>query len=83
MTTYFVWDGGTNGDGLSWTTAKTTLAGAIALASTNGDVIKVAHTHTGDNALVSDTTWTALNNISIVSVDKDNADAPTAMGTAA
>ena len=83
MTTYFVWDGGTNGDGLSWTTAKTTLAGAIALASTNGDVIKVAHTHTGDNALVSDTTWTAVSNISIVSVDKDNADAPTAMGTAA
>ena len=83
MATYFVWDGGTNGDGLSWTNAKTTLAGAIALASTNGDVIKVAHTHTGDNALVSDTTWTALNNISIVSVDKTNSDAPTAMGTAA
>ena len=27
--------------------------------------------------------WTALNNISIVSVDKTNSDAPTAMGTAA
>jgi len=83
MATYFVWDGGTNGDGLSWTNAKTTLAGAIALASANGDVIKVAHTHTGDNALAVDTTWTALNNISIVSVDKTNSDAPTAMGTAA
>ena len=83
MATYFVWDGGNNGDGLSRTNAKTTLAGAIALASANGDVIKVAHTHTGDNALAVDTTWTALNNISIVSVDKTNSDAPTAMGTAA
>lgn len=83
MATYFVWDGGNNGDGLSWANAKTTLAGAIALASASGDVIKVAHTHTGDNALVSDTTWTALNNISIVSVDKGNADTPTPMGTAA
>ena len=68
---------------VGWTNAKTTLAGAIALASANGDVIKVAHTHTGDNALAVDTTWTALNNISIVSVDKTNSDAPTAMGTAA
>lgn len=83
MATYFVWDGGNNGDGLSWANAKTTLAAAIALASANGDVIKVAHTHTGDNALAVDTTWTALNNISIVSVDKTNSDAPTAMGTAA
>ena len=74
---------GNNGDGLARTNAKTTLAGAIALASANGDVIKVAHTHTGDNALAVDTTWTALNNISIVSVDKTNSDAPTAMGTAA
>ena len=83
MATYYVWDGGSNGAGTDWTSAKTTLAGAIALASANGDVIKVAHTHTGDNALVSDTTWTALNNISIVSVDKTSSDAPTPMGTAA
>ena len=83
MATYYVWDGGSNGDGTDWTSAKTTLAGAIALASANGDVIKVAHTHTGDNALAVDTTWTALNNISIVSVDKTSSDAPTPMGTAA
>lgn len=83
MATYFVWDGGSNGAGTDWTSAKTTLAGAIALASANGDVIKVAHTHTGDNALAVDTTWTALNNISIVSVDKTSSDAPTPMGTAA
>ena len=83
MTTYYVWDGGSNGAGTDWTSAKTTLAGAIALASASGDAIKVAHTHTGDNALAVDTTWTALNNISVVSVDKTNSDAPTAMGTAA
>lgn len=83
MTTYYVWDGGSNGAGTDWTSAKTTLAGAIALASASGDVIKVAHTHTGDNALAVDTTWTVSNNISIVSVDKDNADTPTPMGTAA
>ena len=83
MATYYVWDGGTNGVGTDWTTAKTTLAGAIALASASGDVIKVAHTHTGDNALGADTTWTVLNNISIISVDKTSSDAPTAMGTAA
>lgn len=83
MTTYYVWDGGSNGAGTDWTSAKTTLAGAIALASASGDSIKVAHTHTGDNALAVDTTWTALNNISVVSVDKTNSDAPTAMGTAA
>ena len=83
MATYYVWDGGTNGVGTDWTTAKTTLAGAIALASASGDVIKVAHTHTGDNALGADTTWTVLNNISIISVDKTSSDAPTAMGTSA
>lgn len=83
MATYYVWDGGTNGAGTDWTSAKTTLAGAIALASASGDVIKVAHTHTGDNALGADTTWTALNNISIISVDKTSSDAPTAMGASA
>lgn len=83
MATYYVWDGGSNGAGTDWTSAKTTLAGAIALASASGDVIKVAHTHTGDNALGADTTWTVLNNISIISVDKTSSDAPTAMGTSA
>lgn len=83
MATYYVWDGGTNGAGTDWTSAKTTLAGAVSLATASGDVIKVAHTHTGDNALAVDTTWTAGNNIAIISVDKTNSDAPTSMGTAA
>ena len=83
MATYYVWDGGSNGAGTDWTSAKTTLAAAIALASASGDVIKVAHTHTGDNAIAVDTTWTILNNLSIVSVDKTSSDAPTVMGTSA
>lgn len=83
MATYYVWDGGTNGAGTDWTSAKTTLAGAIALATASGDVIKVAHTHTGDNALAVDTTWTAGNHIAIISVDKTSSDAPTVMGTSA
>lgn len=83
MAKYRVWHGGNNGDGSDWTNAKTTLAAGIALATASGDILIVERTHTGDNALAVDTTWTVSNNISIVSVDKDNADAPTAMGTAA
>ncbi|KFB68932.1 hypothetical protein [Candidatus Accumulibacter vicinus] len=83
MAKYRVWHGGNNGDGSDWTNAKTTTAAAIALATANGDSILVERTHTGDNALAVDTTWTILNNISIVSVDKDNSDAPTPMGTEA
>ena len=44
MATYYVWDGGSNGAGTDWTSAKTTWQ-AIALASASGDVIKVAHAH--------------------------------------
>ena len=82
MTTYYVWDGGTNGVATSWATAKTTLAGAIALATTSGDVILVDKDHTGDSALAVDTTWTVLNNVSIICVDKDASDALATMGTA-
>lgn len=35
--------------------AATTLAAAIAAMTAAGDVILVDHTHTGDNALASDT----------------------------
>lgn len=83
MTTYYVSDTGNNAAGTSWATAKTTLAGAIALATASGDVILVDKDHTGDNALAADTTWTVLNNIAIVCVDKDNSDALATMGEAA
>ena len=51
MATYYVSEAGTNGAGTSWAAAKTTLAGAIALATASGDVILVDKDHTGDNAL--------------------------------
>lgn len=82
MTIYYVSEAGTNGVGTSWATAKTTLAGAIALASASGDVILVDKDHTGDNAIAANTTWTILNNISIICVDKDSSDALAVMGTA-
>lgn len=82
MTTYYVSEAGTNGVGTSWATAKTTLAGALTLASVSGDVILVDKDHTGDNALAADTAWTILNNISIICVDKDSSDALASMGTA-
>ena len=83
MATYFVSEAGDNGAGTSWATAKTTLAGAIALATASGDVIKIDKDHTGDNAIAVDTTWTVLNNISIICVDKDSSDALAEMGAAA
>lgn len=82
MATYYVSEAGTNGAGTSWAAAKTTLAGAIALATASGDVILVDKDHTGDKALASNTTWTVLNNISIVCVDKDASDVLATMGTA-
>lgn len=83
MATYRVSNTGSNGDGLSWANAKTTLAAAIALATASGDIILIDKEHTGDNALVADTTWNVLNNISILVVDKDNSDALATMGQAA
>lgn len=83
MTTYYVWNGGSNGDGLSWANAKTTLAAAIALATASGDVILIEKTHTGDNALAADTTFTFLNHVSLICVDKAASDALAEMGTAA
>jgi len=83
MTTYYVSDTGNNAAGTSWATAKTTLSGAIALATASGDVILVDKDHTGDNALAVDTTWTVLNDISIICVDKDASDALASMGEAA
>lgn len=79
MATYFVWDGGNNTTGADWTNAKTTLTAGLALATTAGDVVKVAHIHTGDNALAVDTTYTtAASYVEVVCVDKDT-DTPTPM----
>jgi hypothetical protein len=85
MTTYFVDNAGDNGAGTSWATAKTTLAAAIALPPVAGDVIKMSHTHTGDNATSADTTWSLPDGVSLVTCDKTTSptDTPTVMGTGA
>jgi hypothetical protein len=83
MATYYVSEAGDNGAGTSWATAKTTLAAALALATASGDVVLVDKDHTGDNAYTTDKTWTALNHISVVVVDKDNSNSLSAMGEAA
>lgn len=71
MATYYVYHGGNNTTGADWTNAYTTLAAAIAVATTDGDIIQIASDHTGDNALATDTTYTAGSTLlSIISVNR-------------
>lgn len=75
MATIFVSsvDGDNADDGSTWSLAKATVAGALAIAS-SGDVIKVSHVHayTASAAI----TWTMpTGNIAIISVDRSNGDA--------
>ena len=80
MATYFLWSGaGGSGTGADWTNAFTTLTAALAVATSNGDVIKVHKTHA--DAIAADITWTFQNNLRIICVDKDNSDALAEMGT--
>lgn len=81
MATYLYWSGGDNSSGTEaggWAAAKNTFAGAVALATASGDVIKV-HKTSQENHSAS-TNYTLLNNISIIVVDKDNSDALSEMG---
>ena len=85
MTTYYCSDAGDDTTGTSWATAKTTLAGALALCTTDGDGVYIDKDHTGDNAIAADTTWQPPStnlNCYIICVDKDNSDALATMGTA-
>lgn len=82
MATYYVWDGGSNGDGLSWANAKTTLQAALTIASSGSDIILIDKDHTGDNAQATASIYTAANHVSVICVDKDNSDALATMGTA-
>jgi hypothetical protein len=69
MAIYYCWSGGTNTAPYdTWTKAATTLATAMGAANANGDQIQVAPEHTEE--LSVDTTYTILNNISIVCVDR-------------
>lgn len=87
MTTYFVASGGDNTDGSTWAKAYTSLAGALAVATTAGDVVVIQYNAVpaGDAELAADTTYTVGAGISIISASNDGAPGaytPTAMGTA-
>jgi hypothetical protein len=85
MATYYVSHTGNNGAGDSWANAKTTLAAGLALATADGDIVLVDHTHTGDNAIAVDTTWTPPStnlNCSIIAVNTGTG-ALAEMGTSA
>ena len=72
--------GSDSDDGSTWALAVATLTRALALATTAGDVIYVHYAH--QEEVSADTTYTiGANNITIISVDKDNSDAYRAMGT--
>lgn len=62
--------------------AATTLAAAIAAMTAAGDVILVDHTHTGDNALASDTSYILNYSCAIIAIDFST-DALAEMGTSA
>lgn len=80
MATYRVWSGASGANnGTSWTDAYTSFASAVSAATASGDIILVHYT--SQLNLAADTTFTFLNNVSVISVDKDASDAPTAMGT--
>lgn len=81
MATYYVNSGATGGTnaGTSWTNAYLTFAQAVTAATGSGDIILVHYTHQDQTA--ADTTYTFGNNVSVISVNKDSSDAPTAMGT--
>ncbi len=81
MTTYFVSavDGNNADNGTTWTLAKQTVAGALAIAASN-DIILVdsAGTFTATAAI----TWTApAGNIAIISVNRAGGDVPLAGAT--
>jgi hypothetical protein len=85
MATYYVSHTGNNGAGDSWTNAKTTLAAGLALATADGDIVLVDHTHTGDNAIAADTAWAPPSgnlNCSIIAVNTGTG-AVAEMGTSA
>jgi hypothetical protein len=80
MATYHYWTGGSNTAPYdTWAKAATTYATAIGAANADGDVI-LAHYASQEN-LAADTTFTYLADIHVISVDKDNSNALTPMGT--
>lgn len=87
MATYFVASGGSNTSPYdTWAKAATSLATALAAATSNGDVVAIQYdgVPSTDNTLAADTTYTAAANIAIISSTNSGTSTitPTAMGTA-
>lgn len=85
MATYYVSHTGNNTTGTSWANAMTTLAAGLALATADGDIVLVDHTHTGDNAIAADTSWAPPSgnlNCSVIAVNTGTG-AVAEMGTSA
>lgn len=84
MATYFVASGGSNTSPYdTWAKAATSLATALAAATTAGDVVVIQYNAvpSGDSAIAADTTYTFAANISLISASNDGGSAytPTAM----
>ena len=82
MATYYVNSGaGGTGSGADWTNAFTTYAAGVTAATAAGDVIKVHKAHTEE--LGAATTYTFLESVRTICVDKDSSDALATMAEAA
>lgn len=78
MATYRVWSGASGANnGTSWTDAFTTRDAAYAAATAALDVILIHKTHI--ETFAANKSFTALNHIAVLCVDKDNSDAPAEM----
>jgi hypothetical protein len=66
-------DGSDSDNGTTWALAKATLTGALAVATSDGDVIKVDSAHS--ESLTTDTTYTFGANVSVICVDRSSSDA--------
>lgn len=87
MATYFVASGGSNTSPYdTWAKASTSLATALAAASTNGDIVVIQYdgVPSTDAEIAADTTYTTTADILLTSGSNDGGSAwtPTAMGTA-
>ena len=80
MTIYRYWTGGSNTAPYdTWAKAATTFEAVRAAATADGDQVRVHYTSREE--LAANTTYSFAAHVSVVSVDKDNSDAPTPMGT--
>jgi len=86
VATYFVASGGSNTSPYdTWAKASTSLATALAAATTDGDVVVIQYdaVPSGDAEMSADTTYTVAGDIFLISASNDGGSSytPTAMGT--